>query len=99
MSASDVPASFDSSIEMAKSLCTYINDPAEVRRRVLMEFSTCPGHKFIKEMRRKHLSVVDYGAYSHVPDWTPEKDMEAANLRFLNALRRERMTPIRGRLA
>lgn len=93
MIASDIPAGYTSPGKMARSLATYLDDPKEIRRRVLEVFGTCPCTADIRRFRRIHLRIEysePFRAHEVYDLQEAQKRAKAVSDAFLAAILNER---------
>jgi hypothetical protein len=87
---------YSSSMEMARVLASYIDDPEVIRTRILEDFDRAPAHVTIERMRAKHLAgpqrAPEAPLKPHEGYYPADVSERAASIstRFLAALERER---------
>lgn len=99
MSASDLPDCnvYSSSLQMARTLVTYMDDADAIRRRIAEDFNDPPAHATIAILRKQYLAKHNepkepdvYKAHEGYYPSDAAGRADAANVRFVEALERER---------
>lgn len=96
MSAGDLPGfRAESSLAMAKTLVTYMDDEDAIWSAIKCEFHSPPARRTIRKLRAEHLASLEREPEDHRPcdayqPWKQRDILEATTTEFLWRLDRER---------